>query len=560
MTLLLVVALPLVSAAMIVVFGRWLGRRLVALAAVIPVALAFGSAVSIAQAFLAGKTSLAADLGPWLPLHGADLVLRVEGPTVPVLVAVTFIATLLAIAAVAALDASSRRTFVAINLFATGTTLIVATPDLILILAGAELVAAATYLVISLRSEQPAAAGAAVRAFTVARIGDACLLLAIVTFFVTFRTLDLGEIAQRVGGFSGQLDAVARLQSTLFVPSLLVLVAALARSSALPFPTWLVHARHAPAPASAALQAWPAAAGALVLMRLGPILHPAVLDAAVALGALTALYAAVVAMAQRDVRASMAWSTASGAGLALAAAGARADGAVLLLVLALAASRPALVLAEAAHPGRLRSIAVALAALSACAIPVTAGSIAAASLVGALETRPLALVAALGAIALVSLATMRAAVGLIRRPVSAGTGSLPGAGVLIAFAVLAVTIDGPLSTTMHPLATLAAVAGAAVALALALRGRSTPPWLARASAGFELERLYRLSIGAPFHGLAEALGRGSEATIERAADLVGQSVVRASVLLRRARLRYASADAALAVAAIVAVVVYWGLR
>ena len=90
---------------------------------------------------------------------------------------------------------------------------------------------------------------------------------------------------------------------------------------------------------------------------------------------------------------------------------------------------------------------------------------------------------------------------------------------------------------------------------------SVPAWLAHASAsGFELDRLYRLSIGASFRALAEALGRGSEATIERAADLIGHSVVRASALLRRARSRYASADAALAVAAIVAVVVYWGLR
>ena len=97
MTLVLALALPLVSAVLIVVFGRWLGRRLIALVAVIPLALAFGSAVAIAQAFIAGKTSLVADLGPWLPLHGADLLLRVEGPGVALLVAVTGIATLIAV-------------------------------------------------------------------------------------------------------------------------------------------------------------------------------------------------------------------------------------------------------------------------------------------------------------------------------------------------------------------------------------------------------------------------------------------------------------------------------
>jgi NADH-quinone oxidoreductase subunit L len=561
-TLLLALALPLVSAALIVLFGRWLGRRLVALAAVVPLALAFGSAVAIAQAFIAGKTSLVADLGPWLPLHGADLVLRVEGPAVALLVAVTGIATLIAIAGVAALEASSRRMFVALDLLVTGTCLIVAAPDLILILGGAELVAAATYLLVSARSEGPAAAGAAVRAFTVVRIGDAALLLAIVVLFATFRTLDLGEIAQRVGGSTGQPEAVARLQSALFLPSLLVLAAALARSSALPFPTWLAEARHAPAPASAALQAWAAVAGALVLMRLGPILHPAVLDAAVALGILTAVYAAIVALVQRDARGSLAWSTVSGAGLALAAAGARADGPVLLLVLALAASRPALVLAAGAEPGRIRSTAVALAALSACAIPVTAGSVAVASLAGALETRPMALVATLAAVALGSAATMRVAVGLIRRPAAPrGSRSLLGGGLLLVFGALAVAIDGPLSTAIHPLGTLVAIAGATLGIALAARRSVTPPWLARAaSSGFELEGIYRLAIVAPFRSLAEVLGRGSEGAIERGADLIGASVVRSSALVRRARSRYASADGAIALAAIVALLAYWGLR
>jgi NADH-quinone oxidoreductase subunit L len=560
-TLLLAVALPLVSAAVIVLFGRWLGRRLVALVAVIPLALAFGAAVSIAQALAAGKTSLVADV-EWLPFQGGGLALRVDGASLPLLLAVTGIGTLLAIATATALDASSRQTFVALDLISTGTCLIALTSDLILVLAGSELVAAAAYLAIALRPERPAAASAAARAFVVSRIGDAALLLAIVALFATFRTFDLGEIAQRVGGFTGQPEAVARLRSALFLPSLLVLAAALARSSALPFPTWLAEARHAPAPASAALQAWAAAAGALVLMRLGPILHPAVLDAAVALGILTAVYAAIVALAQRDARDSLAWTTASGAGLAVAAAGARADGPVLLLVLAFAASRPALVLASAAPPGRIRSTAVALGALSACAIPVTAGSVAVASLAGTLEARPIALVAALVAVALVSAATMRVAVGLIRRPAApGGSRSLLGAGLLLVFGALAVAIDGPLSIAWHPVATLVAIAGATLGIALAVRRSVTPPWLTElASSGFEVDRIYRLAIGAPFRALTEVLARGSEGAIERSADLIGASVVRSSALVRRARSRYASADGALALAAIVALLAYWGLR
>jgi NADH-quinone oxidoreductase subunit L len=363
-TLLLAVALPLVSAALIVAFGRWLGRRLVAVVAVIPVALAFGAALAIAQAFSAGKTSLVAELGPWLPLHGADLVLRIDGASMPLLVTVTAVVTLLSIATALRLDGTSRRAFVGLDLLAVGATLVVTTPDLVLILAGLELSAVATYLLLGLHQDRAADTAAASRSFVIARIGDAALLVAVVVLFAMFRTVDLDEIAQRVGGFSGQSDAVARLQSALFVPSLLVLVAVLARSAQLPFPAWSSAARRAPLAASAGVLLWSASGGAILLLRLAPILPPAMLATAAALGALTAVYAAAVTAGNGDARAAAAWSSVSIGGLLVASAAARVGEAMPFIAVAAvaAAASVALLLSALARrrplaPGSLARIA-----------------------------------------------------------------------------------------------------------------------------------------------------------------------------------------------------------
>src|SRR5262245_2416824 len=120
MTLLIAVAAPLVSVIAIVIAGRWLSRVFLAAFGVGPLVVAFAGAVVLAQSFAAGKTSLTAQIGSWLPLRGADLTLRVEPPSAPLLVAIAGVAALVGLAELADLTARSRRALVGLALLGAG--------------------------------------------------------------------------------------------------------------------------------------------------------------------------------------------------------------------------------------------------------------------------------------------------------------------------------------------------------------------------------------------------------------------------------------------------------
>src|SRR5258706_4000621 len=394
MTLLLVVAMPLVTSLLITLLGRRLGRRSAGAVLAFGLALAFGASGAIAQAFAAGKTSLEAELGPWLPLRGADFALRVEPSTVPLLVALTALALLIALAAVPGLaddDGASR--FAAAFGLSTGALLLVITArDLLLLFAGWELLAVGTYLLVAHRRDRPADAAAAMRSFVVARIGDTALLLAIIWWLATFRTVDMAE------GLLPAVGATARDDSVGMAFSLLVIVAALARSAQLPFHMWLPDTTRAPVAASALLHSSVAAGGVVLLLRLGPFLHPSALASAAAIGAITAIVAAVVALAQ-DRRSSMlAWSTISQVGLMFVAAATGAAFAAVLLLITHAAAKAALILGQDARGSRIAAVAVASGTVALAAVPPAAGFFSAAGLATGLVDQPGPLAPRLGTV------------------------------------------------------------------------------------------------------------------------------------------------------------------
>src|SRR5207248_2156298 len=151
MTLVLVVALPLAGAALIALFGGRLARVLVGLLGTGTLALSFGAAVALAQAFAAGKTELVADLAPWLPIRGADIALRIDPLMVPLVLMVTGISTLISLYSIDYLgrDRGAQRYFAALDLFVFAMLLIVLASNLLLLFAGWELVGLCSYLLIA---------------------------------------------------------------------------------------------------------------------------------------------------------------------------------------------------------------------------------------------------------------------------------------------------------------------------------------------------------------------------------------------------------------------------
>jgi NADH-quinone oxidoreductase subunit L len=556
---------------LITLLGRRLGHRSAGAVLSFGLALTFGAALAIAQAFAAGKTSLDAELGPWLPLRGADFALRVGPSTVPLLVALTAVALLIALAAVPALadDDGASRFAAAFGLSTGALLLVIAASDLLLLFAGWELLAVGTYLLVAHRRDRPADASAAMRSFVVARIGDTALLLAIIWWLAMFRTVDIAEILQRPVGATVPDDAVG------MAFSLLVIVAALARSAQLPFQVWLPDTTRAPAAASALLQSSLAAGGVVLLLRLAPFLHPGALESAAAIGAITAVVAAVVALAQ-DRRSSMlAWSTISQLGLMFVAAGTGAAFAAVFLLITHAAAKAALTLGADARGSRIAAVAVASGTVALAAVPPAAGFFSVAALAQSLADRPVLLALVLGTVLVTGLYAARL-------PVLADGGSGDGAPAtlllapLVALAVIALGLGGLVASGAVSLGTAAldaapsliafacaalAVGGLVAGLALRTRNGRVPAALVDAvRSGFELDALYRLSLVVSFRGAARLVDAGTEHLLERAGDAVGRLVLRAGELVNAAHRRYARASEAIVIAATAALLAYWTLR
>src|SRR5690242_13033679 len=127
------------------------------------------------------------------------------------------------------------------------------------------------------------------------RVGDFFLIFGIILVFITFRTLDYTVVF-----------AVIDYQPDIaFAISLCVLVGAMSKSAQLGLHTWLPDAMEGPTPVSALIHAATmVTAGIFVLIRIAPILEKSIniLHILLFLGALTAFFAAVIAIFQNDLK------------------------------------------------------------------------------------------------------------------------------------------------------------------------------------------------------------------------------------------------------------------
>jgi NADH-quinone oxidoreductase subunit L len=240
-------------------------------------------------------------------------------------------------------DAGVRRFFVLISVFTFAMLGLVASPNLFDSYLMWEGIGVCSFLLIGHWWHRPAAAAAAKKAFIVTRIGDLSLLLALVFTFnklaVAAAALptppDVAVNSANNEPFNFQTmgvlwDQVTRGQvqgagtRTLVVLSILVLVAALAKSAQLPFHVWLPDSAESPTPVTALIHASTmAGAGVYLVARMYPLflLTPHVLTAVAIIGGLSAVLGAVAALAQTDIKRLIAWTTISHVGVMFAALG-----------------------------------------------------------------------------------------------------------------------------------------------------------------------------------------------------------------------------------------------
>ena len=337
MTLLLCALLPIIAAVIIAFVPEQPGRRGRAAIALVTQTLTFGAALAIAQALGAGRPTLVAEIGPWLPIRGGDVTLHIESATLPLLLVATAVPAIIAIVSWRAPKTMADH---AALLLGTSASVVLITAASLVLAAGAlGVMSAATYLMFSSGRERAAVAAAGERAFVIDRIGDAAMVLASIAYLALFRSVDVIDIAARLA--SAQPDAA------LIVPSILLTTSVLAKSGLVPFQMKAATLRAAPAPLGAFGGSVALGTGIIVLIRLHSFIHPTVLAAAAALGALSAVVVLVVAVTRSDGRDALAWSAAAPAGIAVAAVGAGATNAAVAMFSATGVAATVLVLIAA---------------------------------------------------------------------------------------------------------------------------------------------------------------------------------------------------------------------
>nr|WP_289056646.1 NADH-quinone oxidoreductase subunit L [uncultured Psychrobacter sp.] len=216
-------------------------------------------------------------------------------------------------------DTGFARFFSYMNLFVASMLLLVLADNLFLLYLGWEGVGICSYLLIGYYYHDRANGRAAMKAFTVTRVGDVFLAFGLFLLFREFGTLHIQEIITRA-------PEVFDLNNPVMILTTMMLVGgAMGKSAQLPLHTWLADAMAGPTPVSALIHAATmVTAGVYLIARLHPLfeLTPGILLYWVGgVGALTLVVAGFCALAQTDIKRILAYSTMSQIGYMFLALG-----------------------------------------------------------------------------------------------------------------------------------------------------------------------------------------------------------------------------------------------
>ena len=222
-------------------------------------------------------------------------------------------------------DPRYRRFFAVMALFTFAMTLLVTSNNLLVTYMCWELMGICSYLLISHWAGRPAAGRAATKAFLVNAVADVGLGFGVILAFATYGTLNIQEILAQASAMSGETLSLAGFEvSRNTLIALCLLSGAMGKSAQVPMHVWLPYAMEAPTPVSALIHAATMVnAGPFLLVRMSPLilLAPSAMVAIAVVGAVTALYGALVSLTQSDIKKLLAYSTISQIGFMIFACG-----------------------------------------------------------------------------------------------------------------------------------------------------------------------------------------------------------------------------------------------
>ena len=318
-----IIGLPLAGAILLLLFGRRIGRAAGVIgSATVAIAFVLG-VVSLFSLLSQGAEERAATyhLFEWISVGGfqTGVDLLVDQLSIVMVLVVTGVGTLIHVYSIGYMHGDQRyaRFFAYLNLFVAFMLILVLADNILLLYVGWEGVGLCSYLLIGFWFERPSAANAAKKAFIVNRIGDFSFLLGILLLAFTVGNVTIAGINEAAGGaLSAGLATVA---------ALLLFGGATGKSAQIPLYVWLPDAMEGPTPVSALIHAATmVTAGVYMVIRFSPVFEASggtALAVVAWIGAATALWAALMACAEYDIKRVLAYSTISQLGYMFLAAG-----------------------------------------------------------------------------------------------------------------------------------------------------------------------------------------------------------------------------------------------
>jgi NADH-quinone oxidoreductase subunit L len=321
----LVVAIPFASAAVLALIGSRLARRTVAMLGAGSIGFIAVLAMLIAASFISAPpvgNAFEQHLWTWMESGGfrPEIAFYLDSISVIMLLVVTFVGFLIHLYSTEYMhdDEGYSRFFAYMNLFVASMLTLILANNLLLLYLGWEGVGLCSFLLIGFWYREPQNVRAARKAFLVTRCGDTAFALGLFLLFTHLGTLNIQNAMRFATAQWSPGNSLA-----IFAAALL-LGGAVGKSAQLPLQTWLPDAMAGPTPTSALIHAATmVTAGVYLIARTHVLfsLAPSVQLAVAVIGAATMLLAAFSALAQRDMKRVLAYSTISQIGYMFLALG-----------------------------------------------------------------------------------------------------------------------------------------------------------------------------------------------------------------------------------------------
>jgi NADH-quinone oxidoreductase subunit L len=328
---LLVPLAPLAGAIVAGLFGNCMDRAWSHRVTILSVAISFIASLVIFRDVMAGNT-FNGSVYQWVTSGDTsfEIGFMIDRLTVLMMIVVTFVSLMVHVYTIGYMadDPGYQRFFSYISLFTFSMLMLVMANNFLQLFFGWEAVGLVSYLLIGFWYTRESAIYANLKAFLVNRVGDFGFLLGIGLVLMVFGTLDYQTVFDNAASHARDVVPIPGVSwNMMSAICILLFIGAMGKSAQFPLHVWLPDSMEGPTPISALIHAATmVTAGIFMVSRMSPLfeLSDTALSVVMVVGAITALFMALIAIVQTDVKRVVAYSTLSQLGYMTVALGASA--------------------------------------------------------------------------------------------------------------------------------------------------------------------------------------------------------------------------------------------